>query len=139
MSNDSEFQDGKYLTAKAKYVLVGIVIVAFFGYILGAFSWVETPGHFLEKRNYKGKFYVLVFPEKDNAKNYKIPANLVRTTDGDGEYSSTYYRIDSVDFPNGGSPTFSDCYPNLKSKTLCTTDTSEPTDFYIQMTNERVE
>lgn len=137
-SSTEKFEDGKYLTSKAKYVLVWIAIILFFGYIFGAFSWVEEPGHFFEKRSYEGNFYALVFPDKDSVKNYKVPAELTRVTDGDDEGSSTYYRIDSITFPNSGSPTFSECYPNLKTKTLCITDTNEPKDFYIQMTNERI-
>lgn len=138
MSDDAEsFKNGKYLTAKAKGVISVTLFIIFMLWVLGAFQQIPEPGNFFEKNEYSGTFYVYVYPYKDGVKNYKIPAQIDRVCvydDGCGHG----YNLNQVTFPNGGSPSFSDCHPDLHSKTLCTTDGEDGTDFYIQLTNERV-
>lgn len=135
----NQFKDGKYLTSKGKYFVLWVFIVIFFLWMFGAFNRVSVPGSFFEKNEYSGYFYAYVFPDKDKVKNYKIPAHIQRIGE-DCEYhgSCSYVQyLHEIYFPNGGSVSFSDCHPNLNTKTKCIADDEEETEYYIQLTNEK--
>lgn len=133
-----KFEDGKYLTRKAKYILLWVVIILFFGYILGVFSWVEEPGSFFEKNEYTGMFYVYAYLKEDSVKNYRLPAKISRVRVCDGEDCGHGYNVDYMTFPNGHEVAFSVCELGLKSKSLCYPAAKSDSEYYVQISSERV-
>jgi hypothetical protein len=105
-------------------------------WVTGAFHQVKKPGSFLEKSNYRGKFYVLVFPGNDKVKNYKLPGDIDKSEDCDSENNScsSNYRLSNIYWPSFGRTSFSDCSIIINNKSLCTSD--EGRDYYIELTSE---
>jgi hypothetical protein len=111
--------------------LVGILFL----WIVGALNQVKRPGSFFEKASYSGKFYVLVYPEINTVKNYKIPGDIEKELEDcapEDSCNSIYY-LNNIYWPNGGTTSFSDCSISDK-KSFCTSD--DDNDYYIELTSE---
>lgn len=72
----------------------------------------ERIGSFFEKSEYTTQYYVNLFPEKNDAQNYRLPADIhVYSEEEEGEESSSTkkcIRLEKVYFPNNGFVNFSD-------------------------------
>jgi hypothetical protein len=75
------------------FVLVLVLGSSYFG--------VKRIGAPFERREYRTRYYVLMYPNIDRSKNYKVPAEVHVYTEGDEE--TEYRRVDllRVFFPNG--------------------------------------
>ena len=90
-------------------LLLIVVFISYSGIV--AFLGPEIPGAFLERTKYNRSLYVLVFPDKNSTKNYRIPGDVTRAENG--------YTIESVTWPNGGYSTFYSCPISLNSTSSC--------------------
>ena len=148
MDNEEHFKNGKYLTSKAKELLLFAAIVFGFLFLLTdghpqqMIGWQKIPASFFEKQHYSAKLYVLAYEKEASTKSIKLVANVERGTecpdDIDEDCSSRlYYRLDSVNVPdNGGTTDFDQCFLVLNKRVQCTTNDDET--LFFQLTNETV-
>lgn len=139
------------------YILAIIILFHFGKYTYCCYYGEEIIGSYFEKPAYRTKYYVNVFPDDKNSKNYRLPADIYVFTKR--EESSTSGSIDedgivtpSVKFnkkrilekvywPNGGYLDFKDCLiedrePGIGGKNLCTDNHGRK--WYIELTEEKV-
>lgn len=111
-------------------------------------------GSLFESRNYKEKYWVNLFPNKDNAKNYRVPADIIATYSiGDSdcenyfglnescEKSERIYLIEKAYFTNGGYITFEnteEAIPLQVNEKVPITDI-DGTNWWIELTNKQVQ
>jgi hypothetical protein len=90
------------------------------------------PGHFYERNEYTTKLDVLVFPDRNNTKNYLLPASITKDDNG--------YNVTRFDSPDGGYEEFDtgNCLITLTDKSLCSTSDADgnDVDYYIQLTKQ---
>jgi len=117
-------------------VLLGFVL--FVGWLTVKWLFgVQIPGHWNEKANYKTQVYVNVFPNNDNAKNYRLIGDIERYSDCYDEYGcfSRYY-VRRIVFPNKNYIEFDDCEAVLAKKESCTDFDGER--WSIELTNQKL-
>lgn len=99
--------------------LEGILITAFVLFAIVALTkpfitkhWgVKEIGHFYEAPTpYTTKYYVYLFGENNEAKNYKLPADITVDSESDGDLGWTTIKLEKAYFPNGGFLYFENCF-----------------------------
>jgi len=86
-------------------VVVGLIYIA----ILESPMASKEIGSILEKDEYTAYYYVNMFPENSQSKNYQVKAKIYAHTERYDEYKSErYYEIQEAYFPNNGTITFYD-------------------------------
>lgn len=128
-NNSSKFEDGKYLTRKAKELLVipvFLLIVLFIatgGMPLSVIGWQKTPGAMFEKRFYHGKYKVIVSDNQSSTKEYKLIAVIDRHIhcDPGDECGSLAYWVSTIYALNGEQTEFDDdtCAIGLQHESTC--------------------
>ena len=71
----------------------------------------KIPGSFFERNDYRGMFYVNLFPDGQKAKSHRVPALIVVTTESDTYYNDRLYalheyKIDYATIPDIGVISF---------------------------------
>ncbi len=104
----------------------------------------EEVGSLLEKRDYTARYYVNLFPEEHDSKNYRVSADIQATkesyNDGDTSYSYRVYYIERAYFPNGGSVSFEDNGYNeslVVGEKISVLD-DDGKEWYVELTSEKV-
>jgi hypothetical protein len=96
-------------------------------------------GSLLEKPDYTTQYYVNLFADKGNSKNYRVVADIhVYSTveqDGEDSYSEKHIVVEKVYWPNGGYTTFDDCELEDGDSGYCTDD--EDRSWYIELTDKQ--
>lgn len=110
----------------------------------------EIIGSYFEKSQYKTKYYVNVFPDDNESKNYRLQADIhVYSDTEEGEtsedrfgqehtetYTTKYIILEKVFWPNGGYLDFDDCQLEIGDKVYCSDQDGRY--WYIELTNEKV-
>jgi hypothetical protein len=110
----------------------------------------EIIGSYLEKSNYRTQYYINLFPNDENSKNYRLPADIhvfteleegETTEDRFGQESTSfskvkYITVEKIYWPNGGYLYFEDCFLDIGEKNLCYDQNNEG--WYIELTEEKV-
>jgi hypothetical protein len=78
----------------SKWGWLPILICLILAYWIIFVGITPAPGAFLEKKDYKARVMVNVFPEGDKSKNYRLEADITR--------SDGVYFINKIYWPNGG-------------------------------------
>lgn len=110
--------------------VVRLLIVAFLAYLIipaALRRWYGQPiiGHWLEKSEYEAQYYVNVFPEGADVKNYRLPGDIWRTTEYDygaeeeGAYTYRLTYLMRAYLPNGGYLEFEDCEVEVGEINAC--------------------
>lgn len=105
-NNEEYIVDTKYL--KISYSAIGFTLVGGFllflawGLFLNQWLGNTTVGSPLAKSDFTAQYWVFIQPENAKAKNYRVKADISRSEAG--------YSLNEVNWPNGGSSTFDDCY-----------------------------
>jgi hypothetical protein len=94
------------------------------GLIWGTPYWgTKIPGSFFERDDYKGMFFVNLFPNGQMVKSYRAPALILVSVESDTDYhTETYpvlyswreYKIDYATIPDIGKITFYNADKNLE-------------------------
>jgi len=109
-NNKNWFQKAGGLEGIIIIALILFSLLAMIKYAGGIFLGKKEIGSFFEaKKPYTARYYVYLFGENNNAKNYKLPADITVDTESDGETGFTTIRLEKAYFPNGGFLTFSNC------------------------------
>ncbi len=83
----------------------GLVFVL--GLAFGSTSFgVKKIGALFERSEYQTKYYVLMYPDFDRAKNYKLQAEIEVTSEEDEDRSYKVIWLRRVFFPNGNAVYF---------------------------------
>jgi hypothetical protein len=83
---------------KYNYALI-FVIIALLIYGYKYYLGPTSPGTLLERgKDYRAKYYVLLYPEDAEVKNYRVPGEISKSGDS--------YTLFNVYWPNGGSTEF---------------------------------
>jgi hypothetical protein len=104
---------------KVYKVLKGTILIGLlYGIILYSPLASEKIGGIFEKSEYTTNYYINLFPENSETKNYLVKAQIhVFTEEYDENTSERVYRLQEAYFPNGGKITFYD-YGDSESLSL---------------------
>jgi hypothetical protein len=131
------------------YIICLMIVIGVIWAPLSFFYKEEKIGSIFEKTEYRTQYYVNLFPEDSNSKNYRVKADIYSVlnsysyTDGDSErtVSNREYYITRAYFTNGGSISFEDSVGSGdslivgKKEYLVDDDKGE---WYVELTNEKV-
>ncbi len=110
----------------------------------------ETIGSYSEKTEYRTRYYVNVFPNDEEGKNYRLPADIhvyneieegETTEDRFGQehtttYTTKYIIVEKIYWPNGGFLNFNECKIEIGEKNLCIDQNNRS--WFIEITNRKV-
>jgi len=128
-------------------IFAWIAVVGALGLMIGTqYFGNKIPGSFFERRtNYKGMFYVNLFPDGQKVKSYRVPAMVAASyevvgdeMDGDHEVHDVYDRVYKIQFaimPNSGKVSFNDPYEALKLGEIVTMVDDDKRYWGIELTN----
>ena len=127
-------------------LVVVISIVAIYGILhplIGRFG-NDQVGSFFERDNYESKYYVNVFINEKNAKNYRLGADIEKIKEcipvgrDESECTSTYF-VRQIYWLNGGFFTFdeNECIIDSVQKHLCFPD-QQNEGIYVEPTLQKV-
>lgn len=143
MAEEDRFKDGKFLTSKAKYLVLSIAVILGSLFIisggnpLSIIGWQKQPGALFEQRFYSGKYYVIISENQKISKEYKLVADIDRHIhcDPGNECGSLAYWVSTFYWPDGGSATFDTdtCPIGLQHESKCTDINGK--DYSILMTS----
>lgn len=119
-----------------------LIIVATLGVLnlfLNFYFQNEIIGSYFEKEYYSTKYYINLYPDKGNTKNYSLKADI------QAEYRdvSMTYCMGKIYFPNGGYLTFDNMINSkdhplkLNEKVLVQDDNAKY--WYVELTSRKVE
>jgi hypothetical protein len=136
-------------------ITIGHALAVYLLFAWGKNSYIrsygdEILGSYFEKSEYKTQYYVNVFPDDEDSKNYRLPADIhVYSETEEGEtsedrfgqehtetYTNKYIILDKAFWPNGGYLDFHDCQVEIGDKVLCSDQDGR--NWYIELTNEKV-
>ena len=139
----------------ASLVSIGHVLAIYLLFSWGKNSYIrsygsEIIGSYLEKPEYRTQYYVNVFTNKKDSKNYRLVADIhvyseseesESSEDRFGQEHSTifttkYIVLEKVYWPNGAYFEFNDCQLKIGDKVLC--DDQDKTEWYIELTKQKV-
>ena len=125
-------------------IAVGIAIISSVIYVVGSYAFPSTQiGSLFEMDEYEEYYYVYLYPENSNDKNYKVKAKIWVYTekydDGDDGYDTQrMYLLRTVTFDNGDTIDF-DWYDDAVEigKKVSVTD-NQGKDWKAELTTSRV-
>jgi hypothetical protein len=129
-------------TALGFMFIILLIWSLFFRPMISRFWGQPIIGAYFEKnRPYDTRYYVNLFPENADSKNYRLVGDITvydgncYDTGDSTECDPGTVSLNSVNWPNGGSSYFDDCALE-KDKVLCTDN--EDRGWYVEFTNIRV-
>lgn len=131
-------------------ITIGHVLAIYFLFNWGKNSYIrsygdEILGSYFEKSEYRTKYYVNIFPDRESGENFRLPADIHVYSDEQGEetgenyvstYTTKYIVVEKVYLPEGGYLDFEDCQIEINDKVLCTDQNKKK--WYIELTKEKV-
>jgi hypothetical protein len=136
-------------------IAIGHALVIYMLFIFGKNTYIssygdEILGSYFEKFEYRTQYYVNVFPDGEESKNYRLPAEIhVYSEEEEGEptedaygiehsnaYTIKYIVLDKVFWSNEGYLEFNDCQLEVGKKVQCNDQDGES--WTIELTNEKV-
>jgi hypothetical protein len=136
-------RDGTFQDMPNK-VFMWVAVVFALGMIFGTPYWGTTkPGSFFERAEYQGMFYVLLYPNGQKVKSYRVPALVTSRVESqvdqdERSYSWREYRIEFAVMPNGGKITFYDSDELLELDGLVTMHDDQERYWGVQLTDQVV-
>ncbi len=136
-------------------IIIGHILIIYMLFNWGKNTYIksygdEILGSYFEKFEYRTQYYVNVFPDGEESKNYRLPAEIhVYSEEEEGEpsidaigvehsntYTVKYIILEKVLWPNEGYLEFNDCQLEVGKKVQCNDQEGES--WTIELTNEKV-
>lgn len=137
----NDFSEKEKQHKTTTYGLVAWQVIFIMVFVVGAYDSYHFEygtnhniGSIYEATDYTQNFYVLMFPDKDSVKNYKVPAQIYSTMGDTGRV----YHIECAYMPNGGVIKFDEYQYLIPNKLKAVDDVNEDS-WRIELIDEKAE